>query len=53
MKKEYYIILGFAWETDSVLGHTYAEIVKIQKSSKTFKHYCKYIHLFIVNNVLR
>lgn len=30
-KKGHYIVLGFAWETDNILGHTYAEIIKIQK----------------------
>lgn len=28
------------WRTDRVLGHIYAEMWEIQKSSQTFKHHC-------------
>lgn len=36
-------------KTNHILGHIYATILKIQKGTQMFKHYCKILNLLSVS----
>lgn len=38
-----YLALGLVWRTDDDFGHSYVEILKIEKHSQMFKHHCIYV----------